>query len=176
MYILQKNKINNKVYIGQHRKECYDETYYGSGKLIKEAISENGIDSFSNEIILECENQEEMNENEKLYIKQYNSLYQNGLGYNISSGGNGGDILKDCSDEIKKKRLMSYRRQNSGENNPNFGNGYKTSGDRNPAKREDVRKKLSEKLSGKNNPMYGKHPTFKDRRYKLICKNVVLNF
>lgn len=31
-------------------------------------------------------------------------------------------------------------------------------GDKNPAKQKDVRKKISNKMSGKNNPMYGKKP------------------
>ena len=37
-----KNNINDKVYIGQHRKQEYDNAYYGSGQLIKQAIIDAG--------------------------------------------------------------------------------------------------------------------------------------
>ena len=37
-----------------------------------------------------------------------------------------------------------------------FSNGDKIKGDKNPSKRKDVKEILSLKLSGKNNPMYGK--------------------
>ena len=32
------NKINNKIYIGQHKHADFDKQYYGSGKIILEAI------------------------------------------------------------------------------------------------------------------------------------------
>ncbi len=168
---LTTNKINGKVYVGQHKSDSYDESYFGSGQKIREAFDKYGLDNFTNEILIECDNQDEMNENEKKYIKDYNSLYQFGKGYNISGGGNGGFVLNNCSDEIWSKRMETYREQNAGERNPNYGNGDKIAGDKNPSKRPEVREKLSKKLSGSGNPMYGKHPKFPNRRYNLICKN-----
>ena len=33
------NLINGKIYIGQHKSEVFDNSYYGSGKLIGRAIT-----------------------------------------------------------------------------------------------------------------------------------------
>lgn len=42
------NLINNKIYIGQHKvkEEKIDNSYYGSGKLIIQAIKKYGKENF----------------------------------------------------------------------------------------------------------------------------------
>ena len=40
------NLINGKIYIGQHKSEEYDSSYYGSGKLIRRAIEKYGITKY----------------------------------------------------------------------------------------------------------------------------------
>lgn len=32
------NILNNKIYIGKHSSNTYDPTYFGSGKILKQAI------------------------------------------------------------------------------------------------------------------------------------------
>lgn len=85
------NLINNKTYIGQHSPKIDEDfnDYYGSGKLIKEAIQKYGKENFSKQILFEKDNVtiEEISEVEKYYIQQYKS---NGKAeYNIGSGGEG---------------------------------------------------------------------------------------
>lgn len=167
---ITRNLINKKYYIGQHKKTYFDEKYHGSGKLLKRAIQKYGIENFRTSMICVAKDKDELNEREKFYIDYMQSMYQYGKGYNISIGGDGGHILENASDEVREKRLATYRVQNKGSRNPNFGNGDKIAGDKNPSKRPDVREKISKKLSGENNPMYGKHRKFPNRVYNNICR------
>lgn len=80
------NLINKKIYIGQHRSQFFDDSYFGSGKLITSAIKKYGKESFSVEVLCECNSQDELDNAEMLYIKQYNSTDIN-VGYNITFGG-----------------------------------------------------------------------------------------
>lgn len=86
------NIINGKIYIGQHKYtyiDKYDKYYLGAGKLLKEEIKKLGSKNFTREILKECFNQDELDYNEKYYIKLYNSTDEN-IGYNILYGGFGG--------------------------------------------------------------------------------------
>ena len=82
------NTINNKIYVGQHKtdKDCLDESYIGSGKLLLEAIAKYGREKFICEIIEWCETEEELNDREIYYIKELKSTTDFG-NYNISDGG-----------------------------------------------------------------------------------------
>ena len=86
------NLINGKIYIGQHKSEEYDSSYYGSGKILKSAINKYGIENFSNTVLCYCESKKELDKLERQLIKQYNSRNPN-IGYNISFGGEGGDLV-----------------------------------------------------------------------------------
>lgn len=46
------NKINGKTYIGQHKYVNISDNYMGSGKILKQAISRYGKDSFEKEILI----------------------------------------------------------------------------------------------------------------------------
>ena len=102
------NLINGKIYIGQHRSEEYDSSYYGSGKLIRRAIEKYGIENFSNEILCECLSKNDLDKMEKHFIKKYDS--RNSLvGYNISFGGDGGDTFTGLSDKEKQERINKLK-------------------------------------------------------------------
>jgi uncharacterized protein (UPF0297 family) len=75
------NTINNKIYIGQDKNN--DPTYLGSGNLIKKAIKKYGKEKFIKEILYICNTIEELNEKERFYINEYNSINKE-IGYNIS--------------------------------------------------------------------------------------------
>lgn len=77
------NLINNKIYIGQSK--FLDNNYFGSGVFIKKAIKKYGKKNFKKEIIEFCK-EEELDEKERFYIKNLNSVNE---GYNFLYGGTG---------------------------------------------------------------------------------------
>lgn len=77
------NLINNKIYIGQHKAQIFDESYFGSGTLWKRAINKYGLENIKIEIIEWCESREKLNEREAYWIKILNSQNKK-IGYNIS--------------------------------------------------------------------------------------------
>lgn len=80
------NTSNGKVYIGQHRSAFFDSSYFGSGKLITDAIKKYGKSSFYVELLCECNSQDEMDKMEIEYISLFNSTDVR-IGYNITNGG-----------------------------------------------------------------------------------------
>ncbi len=139
IYII-KNKINNKVYIGktiktidERKKEHLSSKFEQTHSLIHRAIEKYGADNFEFSIIKECLDNKELNEAEKFYIKEFNSIE---CGYNISSGGDGGDnisnhpnnkeirlkISKASKKQWTDERKKSFSESISGKNNPNYGN------------------------------------------------------
>ena len=81
------NLINGKIYIG---KDCLNNiNYLGSGLNLVKAFKKYGKENFKKEILQECYSKEELNEAEKIWIKNLNSRNPN-IGYNISLGGHGG--------------------------------------------------------------------------------------
>ena len=158
------NLLNNKIYIGKKHKNYFVPDYFGSGILIKKAIKKYGKENFKVEVIDWCDSLEELNMKEKYYIETLNSDRHTGLGYNIAKGGDGGDLFNTLTIKEKINFIESCRKRSLGENNPNYGNGDKIRGNKNPSKRLEVRKRLSETSSGKNNGMYGvtgkNHPMY----------------
>lgn len=83
------NKINNKSYIGQSIciEKRYQQHLYSASKSklpFHLALVKYGIDNFDFKVLVEC-SKDELNDKEKYYIKQYNSLVPNG--YNLQQGG-----------------------------------------------------------------------------------------
>lgn len=82
------NLINGHTYIGQHKPRSLAERnrYFGSGKLIRQAISKYGIDNFKKEILHDnLEGQEMTNKLERYWIS-YERLCGRAQ-YNIADGG-----------------------------------------------------------------------------------------
>jgi len=94
------NLVNGKIYIGQDSNN--DTNYLGSGLLVNKAIKKYGKNNFIKEVLEHCSSKKELNEKEKFWI--YN-LSATTLGYNISSGGNGGDLFNCLSEEEKIKNI-----------------------------------------------------------------------
>lgn len=91
------NKINNKKYIGktsksleQRKLDHEKNSKKGSKLLFHRAIRKYGKENFIWNIICICKNDNELNNKEIEMIKTYNTI---GNGYNISTGGTGGDNL-----------------------------------------------------------------------------------
>lgn len=158
---LTTNKINGKIYVGQHSTDNLNDGYIGSGTLLKMALKKYGINNFSKEILAYADTQNKLDYLEKFYIRKYKSreLYN---GYNLTDGGAGfcGLVFTDehrrkiaeklkgnthtlgyiCSEETKQK----ISKANKGKK-----------------RTYDFKKRMSEfakgKYSGTNNPMYGVH-------------------
>lgn len=131
------NLINNKIYIGQDKKN--NPNYLGSGLLLKQAINKYGIENFKKEILEVCDNIELLNIAEIYWIKKLNSQDRN-IGYNISNGGSGGDTFTNNPNK------EDWRRKN----------GLATLGKKLP-KSEETKQKISDavKRSWELNPNQG---------------------
>lgn len=154
------NNTNNKKYIGKHYGEL-DDSYIGSGTLLKRAIKKYGIENFTKEILFISKNDEENCKMEKYFIDLYDAV-QNPYFYNIADGGQGGYTTKGYTDE--EKRLTAEKRSKSllGKNNSNHGR-KRTEQERALLSKisreywtEENKLKRSKEISGKGNPMYGK--------------------
>lgn len=108
------NLINGKVYIGQsvHIERRWQEHCMDSAQsIISSAIKKYGVENFSFEVLKECA-VEELDELEKAYIKEYDSLVP--FGYNVDSGGSSNHTsfviydsveFQQIVDEIKNSKL-----------------------------------------------------------------------
>ena len=126
------NLSNNLIYVGQEKN--YNPRYYGSGILIKKAISEFGIENFKKEIVEYCDDLHQLNEREIFWIRELNSRDPK-IGYNLAPGGS----LFMTSPEISKKISNSLKGKYVGERA--FRYGLKIT--------EDHKKRISESNKGK---------------------------
>jgi hypothetical protein len=104
------NLINGKIYIGKEKRN--DPEYYGSGKILKEAIKKYGKENFQKDILIICDSNQELNEQEKFWISYFRSLKNKGYElYNISSGGDWGDTFTNNprKEEIREKVRNSVK-------------------------------------------------------------------
>ena len=160
------NKLNNKRYIGQsidietRIKRHFRELRRGVHHChhLQRAFDKYGEDNFETEILLICNENDDLNEKEKEYIEKYDS-YRNG--YNLTMGGKGDSGLI-VTDEFRAKMSKLVR----GEKNPNYGNKWA----------QEMKNHLSEKFSdgsrkGENNKRAKKIIRVEDCRvYEYIDK------
>lgn len=98
------NCLNNKIYIGKHSTQIFDEQYLGSGIVLNRAVKKYGRSNFIVEIIDVADTLEELNNKEIYWI---NNHFEKGFQlYNIAKGGNGGNTLFAMSDEDKLNRSI----------------------------------------------------------------------
>jgi group I intron endonuclease len=125
------NILNGKYYVGKDINNS--KNYLGSGVLLKRAIKKYGKENFTKEILEHCETLDILNEREKFWIKELNSII---LGYNLTDGGTGGDTFtkninkeeireklkkRIISEEVKKIKIKNLKPFPSGESHPGFG-------------------------------------------------------
>ena len=58
------NILNNKTYVGKHQTEDINDSYLGSGILLKEAIKQHGKSKFIKEVLFVYDNESAMNAKE----------------------------------------------------------------------------------------------------------------
>lgn len=108
------NKINNKIYIGitskglsARWKEHLYNAEHGCPYKLHNAIRKYGKENFSIELIDFCNSWEELEEKEKYYISEYNTL-QDEFGYNMTEGGDGTIsryVTEETKDKIRQKAI-----------------------------------------------------------------------
>ena len=62
------NLLNGKMYIGQHTTSDLEDGYMGSGLLLKRAIRKYGLKNFRKEWLMFCEDAEELNYMERVFV------------------------------------------------------------------------------------------------------------
>lgn len=105
------NLINGKIYIGKDSKNI--DEYIGSGMALQNAIKKYGRENFKKEILCTVETVEELNLQEKKFIKLYKEKYGK-MCYNIASGGDGGNTAMYMSEEAKKNKNEKHRLASTG--------------------------------------------------------------
>lgn len=80
------NKVNGKIYVGQHKTRFLDDGYIGSGNAISSAIRKYGFENFERIVLFDFKTFEEMDEMEKEIVT--NDFCGRSDTYNIISGGN----------------------------------------------------------------------------------------
>ena len=128
------NNLNGKMYIGMHRSKSFDESYWGSGKIITDAINKYGKDNFSREVILECDSEDELCKAEERIIRELNCVESDEY-YNLKDGGVGKFPV------FLGEANGMYGVHRFGELNPNYGKHHVFS--------DEIRKKMSDAHKGK---------------------------
>lgn len=104
------NLLSEKIYVGKHETMNINDSYFGSGTVLKMAIKKYGKENFTKEIIEEVENIENMNIREIYWINELCTISPNG--YNINIGGKGGDNF--TNNPNKEKIRSKFKIQNLG--------------------------------------------------------------
>ena len=114
------NQINGKVYIGQsiniaRRWKEHRSRANNNDTPLYRAINKYGLENFTFEILEEC-SVSELNEKEIYWIKYYNSTNRN-IGYNLTTGGNGGNTYLNKTEDELKQIKEKISKANKGKNN-----------------------------------------------------------
>lgn len=171
------NKLNGKIYVGQtvsklearFKRHVVDSKRMGCALHI--AIQRHGAHNFDIVELEQCP-REHLNEREVFWISSLDSRRKS-VGYNMTSGGNGGDM----SQQPKYQAAMSNR-DYRGSKNPNYGKLGELSGNFGRVASAEERQKMSDKrheywrsldeetkalrsnkIAGSKNGMYGRKPS-----------------
>lgn len=106
------NLINGMRYIGQKKFNKDWKHYLGSGKYFRNAIKKYGCENFKRYIVDIAYSEDELNQKEQQWIKNYNAVESKDF-YNIGDGGNG-NPLSGLSEEKMKERNKKISESSKG--------------------------------------------------------------
>lgn len=164
------NLINGHKYIGKHHGALND-SYLGSGTLLKQAIQKYGKENFKKEILYISQNEKENSQKEKEFIKVFNAVKDKNF-YNIHEGGDGGNTIAGWTEERRIAYSQKLSEQRKGEKNSRYGvhlteetkNKIRQNRDTSYMQTDEYRKNMSIAVSGEKNGMYGRHHTEKSKK------------
>lgn len=103
------NLVNNKIYIGVHSTKNPNDSYLGSGTLLKKAVEKYGKDNFKKEILHICETRQEAFELETTIVDEN---FKNRVDtYNVDIGGEHGPSLPGSANPMFGKNHSEQTRQ-----------------------------------------------------------------
>jgi hypothetical protein len=142
-FIYKTTCISGKYYIGRHSTKKLDDGYFGSGKWVRSLKDKTTL---SREILEFCDSIEELKTKETLYLIE-NVGKEDCMNFYTNSGGfDFGDLNIARSEKERKKRSERIK------------------GDKNPAKREEIRNKISLGNKGKIPHNKGKKASEEERK------------
>lgn len=147
------NLINGKIYVGSDKNN--NPEYYGSGKLLKQAIEKYGKENFKKETICECSELTDLIEKENYWIKHLGANLR-GIGYNISDGYFGGDTFTNNPNKEKIRRNKSKAAKQLFEN---------------PEYKEKVTKNFKNSFKGKKHTESTKLKISKTKKIQMLNPN-----
>jgi hypothetical protein len=131
-FIYKTSSTSGKYYIGRHSTKNLNDGYYGSGKWIRSLKDKSGL---IREILEFC-GEDRLLETEKKYLEEHVNK-ENCMNFNLSPVGFSSGSLNPAHTEKEKQRRSDFIR-----------------GDNNPAKRPEVREKMSNSQKGKSKPKW----------------------
>lgn len=154
IYII-KNKINNGIYVGKsikYKQRKYRHFYNlrnnrHENQHLQHSFNKYGEKNFEIKVLCECEDIDELNKKEIYYIDKYQ---KEDICYNMKSGGDGSYGYKH-SEEAKKRISKAHKGKPIHPEVWKKELSKRMSGENNPAKRPEVRVKLSNANKGNNN-------------------------
>lgn len=87
IYEIRHNK-SGKIYVGKHQTQDLSDNYFGSGKILKQAIKKYGHNAFTKTILFDFDTEAEMNAKEAELVTEDFCARKDT--YNICEGGKGG--------------------------------------------------------------------------------------
>lgn len=101
------NLINGKIYVGKDARSR--PTYLGSGLILRKAIAKYGAENFKKETLETCSTLNKLNDREKYWIEHLKSNV-NSIGYNLTTGGIGGDTYSHLDEVRRKNRIANLHK------------------------------------------------------------------